>query len=297
MNIKQLRYFCKVVETGSASQAAKMLDLAPAAISMQISSLEKELNGELFNRSSRPMTLTRLGEFIYQRAPEIIFNIEKLEKDAWQYVNSKSITLTLGFVRSVMFNLIPETIKYFADTHGHIEINLKEVLSEYQPELLLNHELDIGFTREMDNDNFIGHELNHELILIDPLIAAIPKNHYLSKKKYITLRDFCNSPFIIFPSDPKSGYSLRVFEKFDEYGIRPAVSHRVVEIHTALALVGAGLGVTLVGKTTIPNNRQDIIFLPIEDFRCLSYIYAVYNPKNTNPNIHAFIDTMKKIAE
>lgn len=182
MNIKQLRYFCKVVETGSASQAAKMLDLAPAAISMQISALEKELNGELFNRSSRPMTLTRLGEFIYQRAPEIIFNIEKLEKDAWQYVNSKSITLTLGFVRSVMFNLIPETIKYFADTHGHIEINLKEVLSEYQPELLLNHELDIGFTREMDNDNFIGHELNHELILVDPLIAAIPKNHYLSKK-------------------------------------------------------------------------------------------------------------------
>lgn len=246
-----------------------MLDLAPAAISMQISSLEKELNGALFNRSSRLMTLTRHGEFIYQRAPEIIFNIEKLEKNAWQYVNSKSITLTLGFVRSVIFNLIPEMIKYFADTHGHIEINLKEVLSEYQPELLLKHELDIGFTRKMDNNNFIGHELNYELILIDPLIAAIPK----------------------------SGYSLRVFEKFDEYGIRPAVSHRVVEIYTALALVGAGLGVTLVGKTTIPNNRQDIIFLPIEDFRCLSYIYAVYNPKNTNLNIHAFIDTMKKVAE
>ncbi|RNM09156.1 LysR family transcriptional regulator [Dickeya undicola] len=296
MNIKQLQYFCKVVETGSASQAAKQLFLAPTAISMQISALEKELNGELFNRSSRPMTLTRLGEFLYQRAQELIFNFEKLETDAYQYMNSESTSLTLGFVRSVMFNLLPETIKHFADSYGHINLHLKEVLSEYQPEMLGNQAIDIGITREMDNDNFVSSELCHELIMVDPLVAAIPKNHYLSRKKFITLRDFCNSPFIIFPSDQKSGFSVRIFDMFKKHHCVPAISHRAIEIHTALALVGAGLGVTLVGKTTIPNNRQDIIFLPIEDFKISSYIYAIYHPKNKNPNIHSFIETMKKIA-
>lgn len=298
MNIKQLKYFCKVVEAGGISQAAKEFSLAPAAISLQITALEKELNGELFNRGSRPITLTRLGEFLFKKAHEVIFNFEKLEKDAHQYASAKSTELNLGFVRSVMFNLIPETIKLFSEKYGHINITLKEVLSEYQPELLSEGAIDIGFTREMQlHENSADHTLSRELIFIDPLVAAIPINHYLSRKNFITLRDFCNSPFIIFPSDPKSRYSLHILEQFSECGVQPAVSHRAVEIHTALALVGAGLGVTLVGKSTIPNNRQDIIFLPIEDFTCLSYIYAVYHAKNSNPNIGNFIEMMKRVAE
>jgi len=298
MNIKQLKYFCQVVESGGISQAAKAFSLAPAAISLQITALEKELNGELFNRGSRPMTLTRLGEFLFKKAHEVIFNFEKLEKDAHHYAHAKSTELNLGFVRSVMYNLIPETIKLFAESYGHINITLKEVLSEYQPELLSEGAIDIGFTREMAlYNNTPEQALTRELIFIDPLVAAIPVNHYLGRKNFITLRDFCNSPFIIFPSDPKSRYSVHIFNKFKEYGVQPAVSHRAVEIHTALALVGAGLGVTLVGKSTIPNNRQDIIFLPIADFNCLSYIYAVYNAKNTNPNISHFIEMMKRVAE
>ncbi|WP_113627715.1 LysR family transcriptional regulator [Pectobacterium peruviense] len=297
MNIKQLRYFCKVVEAGGISQAAKVFSLAPAAISLQITSLEKELNGELFNRTSRPITLTKLGEFLFNKAHEVIFSFDKLERDALQYVSTASVNLNLGFVRSVMFNLIPETIKLFSEKHGHISITLKEVLSEYQTDLLSTQSIDIGFTREMDiSEPTDGQELSRELILVDPLVAAIPINHYLSRKNFITLRDFCNSPFIIFPSDPKSSYAMRIQDKFIEYGVQPAVAHRTVEIHTALALVGAGLGVTLVGRSTIPNNRQDILFLPIEDFKCLSYIYAVYNAKNPNPNIMNFIETMKTIS-
>ncbi|MCD1394855.1 LysR family transcriptional regulator [Enterobacter cloacae] len=296
MNIKQLKYFCRVVELGSISAAANDFSLAAPAVSMQISSLEKELNGILFDRSSRPMGLTKLGEFVYQRAPEIIYNLEKLERDAIFYINSKSTTLSICFVRSLMFNILPESIKYHLDSHNHIDISLREVLSEYQTELLLSQELDIGFSRLMDADISLSNDLENELILVDPLIAAIPKNHYLSRRKFITLRDFCSSPFIIYPSDPKSDYSKSIFSKFEDYGIKPAISHRVVEIHTALALVGAGLGVTLVGGSTIKNNRHDVVFLPIEDFKCLSFIYAMYHPKNKNPNINPFIESMKMVT-
>jgi len=298
MNIKQLKYFCAVVESGGISLAAKAFSLAPAAISLQITALEKELKGELFNRNSRPMTLTRLGEFLFKQSHEVIFNFEKLEKDASFFSHTQSTELNLGFVRSVMFNLLPETIKLFTESYGHINITLKEVLSEYQPELISEGIIDIGFIREMElYQSTPEHGVVRELIFIDPLVAAIPLNHYLSRKKFITLRDFCNSPFIIFPSDPKSSYSVHILNKFNEHGVKPAVSHRVLEIHTALALVGAGLGVTLVGKSTIPNNRRDILFLPIEDFKCLSYIYAIYNAKRSNLNICNFIETMKKVVE
>ena len=50
MNLRQLRYFCEIVEAGSAVAAAARLHVAPTALSMQLGQLEEDLGGELFNR-------------------------------------------------------------------------------------------------------------------------------------------------------------------------------------------------------------------------------------------------------
>ena len=50
MNLRQLRYFCEIVEAGSAVAAAARLHVAPTALSMQLRQLEEDLGGELFNR-------------------------------------------------------------------------------------------------------------------------------------------------------------------------------------------------------------------------------------------------------
>ncbi|MEC5320497.1 LysR family transcriptional regulator [Brenneria populi subsp. brevivirga] len=297
MNIKQLQYFCKVVEKKGISQAANELQIGATAISMQIASLEKELNSELFNRNTRPMTLTKLGGFLYQRAQEIIFNIDSLQEDVYKYRNSESTSLNVGGVRSIIFNLLPETIKRFTNLYGHIDVNLQETLSAYQIKLLSEHIIDIGILREMEESDFISDEFVRELILMDPLYAAVPKNHYLTRKTFITLQDFCNSPFISFPGYQKSQFQERILQIFSERGIVPAVSFKARELHSALSFVAAGLGVTLVGKTVIANNRNDIAFLQIEDFRCNSYIYAIYRKLNGNPNIPLFLDIMRNVAQ
>lgn len=296
MNLKQLVYFCKVVESGSISQAAKLLFVAPTAISMQISALEEQLGGELLNRSTRPMALTKLGEFFYSRSQELIYDFNKLESDTELFINNKSAVLNIGFTRSVMFNILPEAIKKFKERYAHVQINLTEVLSEYQSEMLINGAIDIGITRELENDNFVSESLEHRLILVDPMVAAIPRDHYLSRKLFLTLRDFVNSPFIIYPKDDRSGFAGKFFDMFIQRQCQPMVSYRAIEIHTALALVGAGLGVTLVGKSTIPNNRQDVLFLPIQDFNISSYIYSVCRSDNNNSLIADFIDVLEGVS-
>ena len=60
MNLKTMRYFCEVVEAGSAANAAERLFVAPTAISMQLAQLESQLGGELFDRSRRPVSYTHL---------------------------------------------------------------------------------------------------------------------------------------------------------------------------------------------------------------------------------------------
>ncbi|MDL4915553.1 MAG: LysR family transcriptional regulator [Enterobacterales bacterium endosymbiont of Blomia tropicalis] len=275
MNLKKIIYFCKVVETGNASQAAKQLFVASTAISMQISALEKELGGELFDRGSRPMELTKLGRFFYPRAQELLYLFNKLDQDTKEFVKVKSRTLNIGFTRSVMFNLLPAAIKKFKETHSNVQITLKEVLSEQQSELLLGEKIDIGITRELSGDHFIAEELEHDLLFVDPLMAAIPTDHYLAGKSFLTLKEFTSLPFITYPDDEQSGFARKVMQMFELNHCQPIIAYRASEIHTALALVSAALGVTLVGKSTIPNNRQDIIFVPVQDIKALSYVYSV----------------------
>lgn len=296
MNIKQLTYFCQIVESGSASLAAKQLFIAPTAISMQLSALEHELGGELLNRSSRPMSLTKLGNFFYPRAQQLLFDFEKLQIETKSFLLRTDTVLNIAFPRSVMIKLLPEAIRVFSEKYNHVDLNLTEVLSEYQPSLIISQSIDIGITREFEGDCIVPDNLNHHLILIDPLFAAVPRDHYLAKKKFLTIQDFCRSPFISYPKDDRSGFAKKILDYFNDHQCMPVISHRAVEIHTALALVGAGLGVTLIGKSAIPDTRQDILFLPFEDFKVNSYIYAISDPENCGAHITAFIDVLKSIA-
>jgi DNA-binding transcriptional LysR family regulator len=293
MNIKQLTCFCKVVETGNASQAAKELNLFPAALSVQLTSLEQELQAVLLDRSSRPMTLTAFGRFFYPRAVELVNEFQRLETDAGHFNLLQSTTLTVAFTRSVMFNLLPQALKALTGEQKELVIHLKEVITEQQDSLILKNEVDIGITRELEHT--ASDSLHYELILADPLMAVVPKDHELTQKSALTLSEFCAFPFISYPSDQR--FTTKLFEQFAAYQCVPQIAHHVNEIHTALALVGAGLGVTMVGKTLITNMRMDVTMLPIRDFNASSYIHAVRHRKNRHPSVLRLIELLKKTAE
>jgi DNA-binding transcriptional LysR family regulator len=64
MNLKSLQFFCEVVETRNANLAAQRLHVVPTAVSMQLGHLETLLGATVFDRSTRPMTLTPWGRCI-----------------------------------------------------------------------------------------------------------------------------------------------------------------------------------------------------------------------------------------
>lgn len=294
MNIKQLTCFCKVVETGNASQAAKELNIFPAALSVQLTSLEQELQAALLDRGSRPMSLTAFGRFFYPRAVELVYEFQRLEADADHFNQLQSTTLTVAFTRSVMFNLLPQALKTLTGEQKELVIHLKEVITEQQDGLILKNEIDIGITRELEQEHMTSDSLHYELILADPLMAVVPRDHKLAQKSTLTLSDFCALPFISYPSDQR--FTTKLFEQFATYQCVPQIAHHVNEIHTALALVGAGLGVTMVGKTLVTNMRMDVTMLPIRDFNASSYIHAVHHRKNRHPGVPRLIELLKKTA-
>lgn len=81
MDLKRLRYFCRVVEHGSVSQAAKSLNMAQPPLSKRIQELEEELQVSLFERRGNRIEPTEAGYFLYRKGCEILRQVEDTARE------------------------------------------------------------------------------------------------------------------------------------------------------------------------------------------------------------------------
>lgn len=149
MNLKQLQYFCEVVEAGSAAKAAQTLFVAPTAISMRIAQLEEEIGGPLFDRAARPMPLTALGRFVHPCAQELLAQAHRLESDARRVASARAGWLGIGFARSAMLSLLPTAIRSFRSRCPDVRLDMAELLSEHQPAQIEAGKIHLGIARHV----------------------------------------------------------------------------------------------------------------------------------------------------
>ncbi|MFZ6769417.1 LysR family transcriptional regulator [Undibacterium sp. Di26W] len=296
MNLRQIRYFCEIVEAGSATHAAERLHVAPTAISMQLAQLESQLGGELFDRSRRPMEPTALGKFFYPRAKELLAQTARLEDEAQGIATGSHGWLGIGFTRSSTFSILPRTIRKFRESFPHVQLDLVEALSEYQPAQLRQGRIDIGISR------FIGDfetpaDLTHAVKIDDPLVAALPISHVLARRKSLSAADLATIPFILYPKDPISPFGQQIVALLKTAGPEPVVAYRAVEIYTALSLVGAGLGGTLVGRSISENNRSDVAFVPVRNIQTSTTVVAVTRSDENSKLVSSFLDILANYSQ
>jgi DNA-binding transcriptional LysR family regulator len=291
MNLRQIRYFCEVVAAGSAAQAAEKLCVAPTAISMQLAQLEQHLGGELFDRSRRPMELTSLGKFFHPRAKELLSLCRHLDEEAREIAAGKTGWIGLGFVRSAIFSILPNAVRAFRGVFPDVHFDLIEVLSEYQPEQLRERRIDVGISRFMGTFEE-SPDLSYTIMLDEPFVAAVPIDHPIATRSSVTAADFSALPFILYPKDPKSPFGEKMLSSLREAGGTPVLAYEAIEIYTALALVGAGLGGTLVGRSIAENNRGDVVFVPLSDVDAGTTVVAITRKNEDSKLVAAFLKTI-----
>lgn len=295
MNLRQINYFCEVVQAGSAVQAAERLHIAPTAISMQLSQLEGALGGELFDRSRRPMALTALGRFFYPRALELIRQARRLDAEAKGIANGNHGWLGIAFTRSATFSVLPRAVRLFRAAFPDVQLDLVEALSEYQPMQLTQGLIDVGISRFIGNFAALP-SLRHAVVIDDPLVAALPATHPLARRNEINAAELAEVPFILYPKDPKSPFGQQILALIKAAGSEPVVAYTAVEIHTALALVGAGLGTTLVARSITENNRNDVAFVPVHDIDGNTKIVGVVRQGEDSPLVYSFLKILTEIV-
>jgi DNA-binding transcriptional LysR family regulator len=295
VNHRQLRYFCEVARGGTLARAAERLCVAPTAISMQIGLLEEHLGGELFDRSVKPMTLTALGSFFLPRALDLLDSSLRLEDEVRDMVSGKSGRLCIGFVRSVMNSFLPGAVRGFRARHPGVRLELVEMLSEHQPEYLRTGRIQVGVSRYARLPEPPA-DLRHGLLFEDPFVIAVSAQHALASRASISPAELQQLPLISYPKDPLSSFAQNVLAILRAVGVQPRIGHEAIEIHTALGLVAADLGVAVVGASVAARGPADVAFVPLEGLVARTTVLSVTRADDSSALTASLLETLRASA-
>ncbi|QGZ63603.1 LysR family transcriptional regulator [Paraburkholderia acidisoli] len=261
MELRHLRYFVAVAEEKNFTRAAERLNIAQPPLSRQIQQLEETLGVQLLERGSRPLKLTETGKFFYSHASQLLAQTAELESMTRRVGNIER-SLSVGFVGSTLYGLLPKIIRRFRDENPTVELSLHEMSTMDQLRALKEGRIDVGFGRIRTEDVNIRRVVLRE----EKLIAALPQGHPLSlAKPILSLRDLLNETLIIFPKSPRPSYADQVLAAFEERALKPRRIYEVRELQIALGLVAAGEGVSVVPGSVYGLKRDDVSYMELDD--------------------------------
>ncbi|HEY8607751.1 MAG TPA: LysR family transcriptional regulator [Noviherbaspirillum sp.] len=261
MELRHLRYFEALGNTLNFTRAAEQLHIAQPPLSRQIRQLEEELGAELIDRGARPLALTKAGVFFLEQCSQLLARVEEVKEATHRISTGGKRWFGIGFVPSALYGFLPELIRGFRQANEEVEVVLSEMTTIQQAEALKAGRIDAGFGRlPLDDPQLVGEVITHE-----PLVAALPLLHRLLKEKRITLAMLASEPFILYPARPRPSYADQVLQHFRARGLGLSTVIDANEMQTAIGLVAAGIGVTLVPGSVQRLRRDDISYRPLQE--------------------------------
>jgi LysR family nitrogen assimilation transcriptional regulator len=149
MNLRQLRYFTRIVEAGNITRAAEQLYVAQPALGMQIRQLEDSLGVELLSRHSRGVTPTRAGQALYERACEILSLVQEAEQQVASAGRFDSETVVLGLTNGFANIVGRDFVLRARSDFPQVRFELVEERSAVLVEALERHEIDLALAYEV----------------------------------------------------------------------------------------------------------------------------------------------------
>ncbi|TWI47068.1 DNA-binding transcriptional LysR family regulator [Pseudomonas duriflava] len=290
MELRHLRYFQVVAETLNFTRAAERLHIAQPPLSRQIQQLEDLLGVSLIERA-RPLRLTEAGRFFYEHSTQLLQQLEHVCDSTRRIGQSERRWFGIGFAPSTLYGALPDLIRRLR-SDVDIELGLSEMTTLQQVEALKAGRIDIGFGRIHIEDPAI----EQKVIRNDPLVAALPSGHPLLQGT-LSLAMLAQEPFILYPGNPRPSYADHVLALFARHGLNIRVTQLANELQTAIGLVAAGIGITLVPSSVQRLHHTDITYVPLSEKDAVSPIIISRRLGDRSPVLGYCMDLVNEIID
>lgn len=292
MELRHLRYFVAVAEELHFGRAAERLFMAQPPLSQQIKQLEVELGFDLFERTNRRVRLTEAGKVYLEEARVILRRVEDAKVKAFRVSRGETGWIGVGFVASSSYDILPDVLRRFRDLYPDVELVLAELLSIDQIGALREKRIHVGFSRM----SIVERGIVCETIATERLLVALPSRHPLAGASSIRVRDLEGQPFIQFPKASESSYYQVIEGLCSAEGFAPSVIQKTDEVQTAISLVVAGLGITIVPEPIQNLLRDGIVYRPFIEPSPVVNLAMAYREDETSPVLPRFLEVARQLA-
>lgn len=177
MSLQQLKYIVALDDHRHFAKAADACMVAQPTLTLQVQKFEHQLGVALFDRRTKPMSPTRIGGPVIQKAREVLKNVEEL----YEIVNSEHQSMEgqfrMGIIPTLAPYLLPRFISKFMQEHDGVQMEIEEKTSLEIIDALKQGRLDLGILATP-----LGEDLLREIpLFLEPFIVFANQNHSILK--------------------------------------------------------------------------------------------------------------------
>jgi len=299
MNLDYLKVFHVAANSKSFSQAAKVLHLSQSSVSLQIKQLEEYWDCQLFERTTKKISLTSAGELLYRKVEKLLSLLNETENELKELKGIVYGDLKVGASLTIGEHILPFILADYKNLYPKVNIFLKVYNSEHIVEKLLHHEINLGFIESMLSYPSFKQVpfAEDELIVI-----ASPFNKFTESSK-ITVNELLSFPFVI--REKGSGTRQVMEDTLRKNQIEPEHLNIIMELgqtETIKSSVEAGIGISIISKSAVKKElaQQTLIQLKIDGLSLHRKLYMIYQEESlrlTSRKLVEFIHEYQMIVQ
>ncbi len=290
MELRHLRYFIAVAESGSLTVAAeKSLHTSQPSLSRQIRDLEEQVGAELLIRGPRGVELTAAGRAFLDHARLAMNQVDAAVEAARRAAQPFKQRLVLGFLTGQEMKWLPEAMHILRDELPNIDIT---VSSDYSPDLaaaLAKGKLDLAFLRAEP-----GFDLTYHVVDSEPLIVLMPSDHPLAARDHILPQDLADQPFIGM-ADKARVLRAAIENYLERSGVRIIPAQNVDNPAKVMSLVASTRGLTLIPAYVENLMPWSVVSRPLAGETPKIDLVVGYSKTNTSPVLALLLSRLDEL--
>jgi DNA-binding transcriptional LysR family regulator len=273
LDIRALRYFTEVVQVNGFSKAAEALYVTQPAISRSILRLENELGFKLLIREPEGVRMTEEGTILFNHAKQILAQFDSMKKAIEDKSGPLAGTLNVGLPPIIASTYFADIIMSFTTRYPNVELKIFELGTEQVLNAMSEGNLETAAVMlPFDDARFDLHPF-----ITERLTLLVNDRHYLATRGEVSFRELTDEKFVLFAEN------FRINELIHDacgiYNRKPVVVGRSNHLDLIIAMVSAGVGITLLPDSIWRiHRREGLAAISVTD-PVLSYDLALANVK------------------
>jgi LysR family tcuABC transcriptional regulator len=252
MDLRQLRYFTQIVESGSLSKASRQLFIAQPALSQQLSKLESEVGKPLLKRSSKGVAPTDNGLALYHHARFMLRQLDQALSIARKESGAVQGMVSVGLPATTVSALGLSLVRRIRERYPSIMLNVVEGMSGHLGQMMRMGQLDLAVLFASD----VAPDVSVEALLEEELFVMLPKHSTLvaPRRTSLGIAEAAALPLIL----PTSTHGLRrrIAAEFEQRSLQARIVAEIDSLSLLMNCVYNGMGATIKPMAAVYLERE-----------------------------------------